>query len=640
MTTRQRGSSGVAPPRPGNGPYAYAGKQGSGNDRDMLFPDRDDRGYSMSARGGGHPRELLLDGPDSSPLNAPPPPHNYRSRTDSNSSVPVDGSGRIPRSQVLPNNQEESRARGASLSSSPNRMYRDDSGRPRSNQSNTAPSRDKLHYEYQPPQFPQNPFASTRQSVAADISSPAPAGQRGNSRPGSRTQSPIPPFPCTPPPQHPQRFDSFTPEQPRSSSRTNMTRPLQPQALKVDTEQRTTPTDKPYALPPLNFSPHQRLSEYKLLAGTPFDDIGISPDNEHIKVSPPAPSRPPPPPPPPTRQHTPAQPNASQRPTLVHSPNEIDPSARMVSAPSTWNDDWPLEQVLEFLRIHGFGDPWIDAFRRNNIHGDKFRACSNFLEAKRLIKLSSEYNYPHHGRNLPKLISFIRKVLPDTADTQDDSESSTPTPKGSDRPPRASDSERTPIRRDTAPAATPSQPLSSNINLPSPESDVPSLPNSARLPPRQNSEQQPPLSSVVNANIPSPKIQAPPPPRVRSPQDPKRPLSPSVADIRQNSILVSTTSHPTPSQQFLGQYNRHSKNFSTDSNLSNDSLKSGQPGARSSQDFQELLQRAGKEGIIVAQKKIDKKKSHEQMSKPGLFSRFFQRDKSKDVIADMVSLSC
>ena len=637
MTARQRGASGVPPSRPSNGPYPFGGRQVSGNDRDMLFADRDDRGYSTSGRG-GHPREPLLDGPDSSPLNAPPSPHNYRSRTDSNSSLPIDGSGRIPRSQVPPSSQEESRARGASMSSSPNRMYRDDSGRPRSNQSNAAPSRDKLHYEYQPPQFPQNPFASTRQSVAADFSSAGPAGQRGNSRPGSRTQSPIPPFPCTPPPQHQQRFDSFAPEQPRSSSRTNLSRPLQPQVPQGDTDQRTTPTDRPYALPPLNFSPRQTSSEYGLLAGTLFDDIGISPDNEHIKVSPPAPSRPPPAPPPSARQHTPAQPNASQRPTLVHSPNEIDPSARMISAPTSWNDDWPLEQVLEFLRIHGFGDPWIDAFRRNNIHGDKFRACSNFLEAKRLIKLSSEYNYPHHGRNLPKLISFIRKVLPDTIDTPDDSESSTPTPKGSDRPHRPSDSEWTPIRRETAPAATSSRPLSSNINLPSPESDVPSLPNSARLPPRPNSEQQPPLQSVVNPNIPTPKIQAAPPARVHSPQDLKRPLSPSVADSRQKSIPVPTASHPTPPPQFLGQYNRHSKNFSTDSNLSNDSLKSGQQAARSSQDFQELLQRVGKEGIIAPQKKVDKKKSHEQMSKPGLFSRIFQRDKSKDVIADMVSL--
>jgi len=73
--------------------------------------------------------------------------------------------------------------------------------------------------------------------------------------------------------------------------------------------------------------------------------------------------------------------------------------------------------------------------------------------------------------------------------------------------------------------------------------------------------------------------------------------------------------------------------------LSNESLKSTQQQTRSSRDFNDILERAGKEGVIVPQKKIDKKKSHEQMSKPGLFSRIFQRDKPKETIADMVRLS-
>jgi hypothetical protein len=636
MTARQRGlSSGVPPARPSAGSYTYSGRGGNASDRDLLYNDRDDRGYAMASRVPS--RDALLDsaGADTSPLTAPSP-HSFRSRTDSNSSLANEG-GRIPRSQVPGNNQDEGRGRGASMgSSSPNRMFRDrDDGRPRSNQSTTAPSRDKLYYEYQPPHFPQNPYANSRQSVAADFSSAA-AGQRANSRPGSRTQSPIPPYPSTPPPQHQHRFDQYTPEQQRAPSRSNMTRQLQTQNLQTDQDRQGTPADSPYALPPLKFSPHQTQSEYKLLAGTPFDDIGVSPDNDHIKVSPPAPSRPPPPPP--GRQQTPVQSNA-QRP-FVQSPNEMDQSARMGS-PNAWNEDWPLDQVLEFLRMHGFGEPWLDAFRRNNISGARFRACSSFPEAKRLIKLSSEYNYPHHGRNLPKLISLIRKVLRPDNNTPDDSESSgiTPTQKFSDRPRRLSDSERVPIRRDTAPAVTQSRPLSSNINLPSPASDIPSLPNSAQFPPGHHAE-QPPVPSFVNPNIPTPKLQAPPPPRAQSPQEPKpRPLSPSVADPRQPSIPLPQPTHPTPPQQFLGQYNRHSKNFSTDSNLSNESLKSTQQPTRSSRDFNDILERAGKEGVIVPQKKVDKKKSHEQMSKPGLFSRIFQRDKPKETIADMVRLS-
>jgi hypothetical protein len=49
------------------------------------------------------------------------------------------------------------------------------------------------------------------------------------------------------------------------------------------------------------------------------------------------------------------------------------------------------------------------------------------------------------------------------------------------------------------------------------------------------------------------------------------------------------------------------------------------------------MRRIEKDGTIAPQRKaIDKKKSHEQMSKPGLFSRFFQRDKAREVVADVV----
>src|SRR5271167_519094 len=133
MTSRQRGTPAVAA-RQNNGPYTFARQ---GNVDEALYSDSyGDRGY-LAARGGGM-RDGHLEGPESISNQ-----QGYRSRTDSNASLPGE-SGRNPRTQ-LPSNQEESRGRGASISSSPNRMYRDDN-RPRSGHSNSATSRDKLYY--------------------------------------------------------------------------------------------------------------------------------------------------------------------------------------------------------------------------------------------------------------------------------------------------------------------------------------------------------------------------------------------------------------------------------------------------------------------------------------------------------------
>jgi hypothetical protein len=48
----------------------------------------------------------------------------------------------------------------------------------------------------------------------------------------------------------------------------------------------------------------------------------------------------------------------------------------------------------------------------------------------------------------------------------------------------------------------------------------------------------------------------------------------------------------------------------------------------------------GQEGVIVPQKRVDKKKSHEQISKPGIIARFFgakDKDKPKDISVESVS---
>jgi hypothetical protein len=258
-----------------------------------------------------------------------------------------------------------------------------------------------------------------------------------------------------------------------------------------------------------------------------------------------------------------------------------------------------------------------------------FHACASFPEAKKLVHVPQEAHQPQHGKTFFKLITLIRKVLNPDSDTPD-SETSTPTVRQTEGGARqlSTDHERQPIRRETAPP-TGTRPLSSNINLPSPDSpDLPPIPNSARLGTRHPIEQLPPSSLAIGP--PAPKLQAPPPPRNRSPNDTKRPMSPNVGDMRHQPQIQQNP--------FLAQYNnRHSKNFSTDSNFSDQSPRN-QP-ARSSQDFQDILSRAAKDGVIVPQRRVDKKKSHEQMSKPGLFSRFFQRDKSKDVVADFVFIT-
>ena len=531
--------------------------------------------------------------------------NSYRPRTDSNVSLPIIETGRIPRSQI-PSNPEESRGRGSSMSSSPNRMYRDDN-RPRSGQSNSTSSRDRLYYtpnDYQPPQFPQNPYAAnSRHSIPVESNQD---GGARRSQPNSRTQSPIPPYPSTPP-QH--RYDSLSPDQ--SRSRGNFTRQIQ-----IEQDQ------NPYQLAPLNFPTPREKESYKLLAGTRFDDIANSPDTEHFKISPPAPVRPPPPPP--ARQNKPSpHSNADHPRASIYLPgtlstNETDTPVRNASNRDSADDEWPLEAVIEFLRSNGFEEPWQQAFRAADIHGEKFRALTGLPEARKLINMSQEAHQPLHGKTLFKLITLIRKRLDPDSDTPESE--TTPTSRPADRP---SEQERQPLRSQTAPACA-ARPLQSNINLPSPDSpDIPSLPNSARLAPRHHSEQGAP--SVGRIDHPPPKLQPPPPPRKTSPQDSKRPKSPNVGDSRQ--------AH-TSQSQILNQYNnRHSKNTSTDSNQSEQSPRPSQP-TRSSQDFQEILQRVGKDGTIVPQKRMDKKKSHEQMSKPGLFSRFFL--KSKEVVADLV----
>ena len=286
-------------------------------------------------------RDGHLEGPESMSNQ-----QGYRPRTDSNVSLPGE-SGRNSRTQP-PSNPEESRGRGASMSSSPNRMYRDDN-RPRSGHSNSATSRDKLYYsatDYQPPQFPQNPY---RHSVAIESQD----ANRRNSRPNSRTQSPIPPYPSTPP-QH--RYDALNPEQ--SRPRGNINRQLQ-----NEQDQRTS--EHPYQLAPLKFSSQSRGQEssYKLLVGTPFDDIANSPENEQAKVSPPAPRRPPPLPPGRQNNHT----NVDQSRTSVYnttssakkerslSSHETDMPVRNPSNRDGIDEEWPLENVIEFLRQNGFG---------------------------------------------------------------------------------------------------------------------------------------------------------------------------------------------------------------------------------------------------------------------------------------------
>jgi len=673
MTARQRGPPPSSSRSTNNPSYGYS-RQTPTDEREALTNDPylvdrylNSRGGGAGGGGaigggGGAPRDFYYDTNDT-PL---PSPYNAsRNRTDSNSSLPLENQ-RIPRPQH-PSSADESRARGASMSSSPVRTYRDDN-RPRSGHSNnTAPpsSREKIYFsadDFQPPQFPQNPYGATRHSVAIDSQEAA-----KRSRPSSRTQSPIPPYPSTPPPS-----SRSSPDHVRGRGNSNR---------QMQNEQDQKSPNHPFQLAPLKFSPPRAREEsYSLLAGTQFDDIAASPENEVLKTSPPAPSRPPPAPPvrhKAVSNHV----NTDLHRSSMHQQgvNDAEVLIRTPSGKDNGEEEWSLDQVIEFLRTNGFGEAWQQAFRDADIHGDKFRACASFPEAKKLVHVPQEAHQPQQGRTLFKLITIIRKVLNPDSDTPD-SETSTPTPRNNDRPRRFSDHERPSVRRETLPATSqqtykpvsvpnipspvsvtpepsplpPTRPTQrnespmrnntsppsvndlkvpmSNINIPSPVSpEFPALPTSARLAPR-HSEQTPNFGPPPTRHeYSTPKLHPPPPPRKSSPQDTKRPLSPNVMDPRQPNHAH------TPPNQFLGQYNnRHSKNFSNDSNLSDQSVRSNQP-ARLSQDFQDIMRRIEKDGTIAPQRRpIDKKKSHEQMSKPGIFSRFFQRDKAKEVVADLV----
>jgi hypothetical protein len=592
MSSRQRG------PPPGQGrnpnlPYGY-GRRSSTDDREGLYNEMLGDRVHLSPRTGG--RDGHFDSPDPSMSNQ----QGYRIRPESNGMLLSDNN-RYARSQIA-SNTDEVRARGSSISSSPNRTYREDP-RLRSGQSNlTASAREKLYYpgtEYQPPQFPQHPFAGSRQSVAIE-------NQEGRrSRPNSRTQSPLPPYPSTPPPvQHP-RNGSSTPDQVRARGSSNSRQTLP--------EIKTA--DNPYQLAPLHFSPpRSREDPYSLLAGTPFDELATPVDSDKAKPSPPVPLRAPPPPPP---RHPSQSPRPTQKVPPSPAPQEPEASGLQNSVDrGSTDEEWTLDNVIEFLKLNGFGDSWQQAFRDADIHGEKFRACANYQEAKKL--LPHEAHQTQGGRTLFKLITLIRKVLNPDSDTPD-SETSGPNP-------------RPPDRVQTAP------PPSVNTISASPESPLPQVPKTVRQAPRQHLESHATFGPPPGRHEPpAPKLQAPPPPRARSPQDTKRPLSPNVSENRQQSPYSVN-----PMNQSLTSFNRHSKNVSNDSIYSDGSLRSGNQPARSSQDFQDMLRRIGQEGVIAPQKRIDKKKSHEQMSKPGLIARFFgskDRDKSKDISAESVRSS-
>ena len=592
MSSRQRGP----PPgqgRPSNLPYGYP-RRSSTDDREGLYNEMHGDRTHLSPRMGGIDEHF-----DTSDISIPNQ-QGYRPRPESNGLLLADNS-RYPRSQMA-SNVDETRARGSSISSSPNRTYREDP-RPRSGQSTlTASAREKLYYpgnEYQPPVYPQHPVVGSRQPVNAMESQ---EGRR--SRPDSRTQSPVPPFPSTPPPVQPARNGGSTPDQSRvrgySNSRQN------PSELRNS-------SDNPYQLAPLQFSPpRNREDPYSLLVGTPYDELTNPTANDKAKQSPPAPVRAPPPPPPNNLSQSP-------RPTqkFQSSPShESEVTGQNEGDRGSTEDDWTLENVIGFLKVNGFGDTWQQAFRDADIHGEKFRACANYQEAKKI--LPHEAHQTQGGRTLFKLITLIRKVLNPDSDTPD-SETSAPASRPLDRV-------------QTAP------PPSVNTILPSPESPLPTLSKPARQVPRQHLESHATFGPPPSRHEPSPvpKLQAAPPPRARSPQDTKRPLSPNVMESRQQSPYSMNPSNPS-----LNSLSRHSKNISNDSIHSDVSLRSGNQPARSSQDFQDMLRRMGHpEGAIATQKRVDKKKSHEQISKPGIIARFFgakDKDKSKDMPVESVS---
>jgi hypothetical protein len=573
MTSRQRGP----PPssvKSANSAYPY-GRQGNSEDRDARYCVTTCNSGYLTGRGGTG--EGYLENNES----GKPAPYTYRLRSETNIPGPTDGN-RYPRSLPV-SSQDDGRLRTPSAAVSPNPLYREEN-RPRSGHTPvSASSRDYYNSaDYQPPQFPFAPPKSSF-SEGQDI-----AGRRSN--PNSRTQSPIPTFPATPPATQPRYDTSGTPEQlrPRGGGNTRQTVAVQDQKS----------SDNPPALPPLNFSPKSPKDPYSLLAGTPFDNR-TSPENFAPNYSPPAPIRPPPPPPPTRQIHAPSPRTTEQRRPSIHPQpmNEQDLLNRSSPQSDNKEEKWTLDRVIEFLRENGFGEPWQEAFRDAGIEGDKFRACMSLREVKKLVHFPSEANQPVPGKTYYKLITLIRKALnPD--EEMPDSEIVI-TPRQAERPHQLP-------RRETAPVINPSM---SYPSLPSPES--PDFPEpSPRVFPRHNSE-KPTYTNRLEAS--TPKLQPPPPPRERSPQTSKRPISPGIKDPRPQALSS------------ISPANGHAKTTSSDSNISEQSIRSAIPPARTSQDFQDILQKLERERTVIPQKRVDKKKSHEQMSKPGLFSRLWQR---------------
>lgn len=653
MTSRQRGPS-IISGRTSNGPNHYA-RRGSIGDREAFHSDsHTDRTYANPRTG------CLRDGnPESSDLSLNQ--HSYKIRTDSNISLPIDN-GRNTRSQMLLS-PEESRGRGASMSSSP--IW--DEARPRSGQSNNPSlSRDKIYFspgDFPLHSFPQSPYGGQRHSVPVDPLD----GPPRNNHPNSRGQSPAPPYSSTPSPQ-PHRHDIPSPDQARARSNV-------PRSMQGEHEQRVS--DFPYQLAPLKFSPQRIRDPYNFLTGTQFDDIAHSPENDTQIQSPPAPSRPPPIPPAPqddkSASATGDSSHTSQHPQPTQLPIELEAIVPILSNQGYSDEEWTLENVIDFLRINGYGEAWQQAFRAAYIHGEKFRQCGSW-EAKKLINVPPDAD--KHGKTLFKLITLIRKVLNPDSDMPD-GETSMPASRHPER------QETTPVRKDTGPAPvsfnvsvpqsnvyipSPDSPIiaptmpkqiprhipdqhgtsgvssgrhetvptrlqlsqglkipPSNPNLPSPISpDFSPLLKNGRSPSRNPSEQELAGSSPSERHDLPPKLSAPPPPRrIQSPQDTKRSLPPNVGDFRQS----------LQSQLFD---NRHSKTFSTDSNISDHSLKSSNQQARSSQDSQDIFPRISRDGSIAPQRRPDKKKSVEQMQKPGIFQRFFQRGEKPREISSLV----
>ena len=582
MTSRERGPShsSVRPPN-GRGTTIW-GRRGSGEEWEALYiePIPSDRDYRSSRDSSSQGRQDVSD--------YSPHTQYYRPRHESNASLHSEYGGRQPR-QGLTSPLEDPRLR---VSPSPNRMYKEE-GRPRPEHLNL--SRDKQYYgstDYQPPQFPQNPYSGSR-PVSGSIEG---QGSARGSRPGSRNQSPVPPYPSTPPLNY-HRNENGSSERISSISGSRFADPPR------------TP-ENPYQLAPLKFSPPGIKDS--LLGNTHFDDFI---DKGEVKMSPPPPSRPPPAPP----SRHPFPPGLSPRTleTPRSSTIESDSGTRITSLRSNVDEDWTMENVIEFLRKNGFSEPWQQAFRDARIYGDRFRACTSLREARKLVNIPQDTD-----RKLPRLITLIRKATDPDSDLQESETASStsrpipPIPPEKDRSPEI---ERRPIRSQTAPA---------NNYAQSPEAaSAPPLPPPRQFV-RQNSE-QPYTTYVSPATRPEVITQKaqPQPPRARSPLESKRPLSP-ITDPRQTRAQSQTP--------FLGQYNRHSKNMSNGSDLSDQSLRSVNQQTRSSQDFNDMISRLSKEGTIVPPKRVDKKKSHEQMSKPGLISRLFRTDKSKEVPPDLV----